>query len=143
MRLITELVRILGRLITDFVGFIHEFVRFISDFIRFLGQNWREILTVTWEHLLLVLVATSIAVAIGIPIGILLSRKERWRGPVLGLANVMQTVPSLALFGFLIPLPFICGIGARAAVGARFAFLLLSLFLTTRTPRLCVVGLAG
>src|SRR2546423_2884202 len=133
MRLITELVRILGRLITDFVGFIHEFVRFISDFIRFLGQNWREILTVTWEHLLLVLVATSIAVAIGIPIGILLSRKERWRTPVLGLANVMQTVPSLALFGFLIPLPFIGGIGARTAIVALVLYALLPVIRNTVT----------
>jgi osmoprotectant transport system permease protein len=100
---------------------------------EFLRQNWREILGLTWEHMLLVAGATAIAVAIGIPVGILLSRKARWRGPVLGIANVMQTVPSLALFGFLIPLPFIGGIGARTATVALVLYALLPIIRNTVT----------
>lgn len=100
---------------------------------EFLKQNWREILSYTGEHLQLVLIATLIAVVIGIPTGILLSRRERLRGPVLGLAGVMQTVPSLALFGFLIPLPFIGGIGARTATVALVLYALLPIIRNTVT----------
>src|SRR5205085_7129111 len=85
------------------------------------------------EHLVLVLISTSIAVAIGIPLGILLTRRKRLRAPVLGLANVMQTVPSLALFGFLIPLPFIGGIGARTAIVALVLYALLPVIRNTVT----------
>jgi osmoprotectant transport system permease protein len=85
------------------------------------------------EHLWLVLISTSIAVAIGIPLGILLSRRPRLRAPVLGLANVMQTVPSLALFGLLIPLPFIGGIGARTAIVALVLYALLPVIRNTVT----------
>ncbi|MDQ3817117.1 MAG: ABC transporter permease subunit [Acidobacteriota bacterium] len=85
------------------------------------------------EHLVLVLVSTSIAVAIGIPLGILLTRRPALRAPVLGLANVMQTVPSLALFGFLVPLPFIGGIGARTAIVALVLYALLPVIRNTVT----------
>jgi osmoprotectant transport system permease protein len=105
----------------------------MSGLLEFLKQNWREILQLTWEHALLVLAATAIAVAIGIPVGILLSRRERWRGPVLGIANVMQTVPSLALFGFLIPLPFIGGIGRSTATVALVLYALLPIIRNTVT----------
>src|SRR5205085_115109 len=85
------------------------------------------------EHLVLVLISTSIAVAIGIPLGILLTRYRRLRAPVLGLANVMQTVPSLALFGFLIPLPFIGDSGARTAIVALVLYALLPVIRNTVT----------
>ena len=75
------------------------------SFWNFLQQNWIEMLTLVRQHLSLVLISTAIAVVIGIPTGILLSRNKALRNPVLGIANVMQTIPSLALFGFLIPLP--------------------------------------
>jgi osmoprotectant transport system permease protein len=101
--------------------------------MEFLKANWQDILTLMGEHLMLVLVSTSIAVAIGIPLGILLSRRPRLRTPVLGLANVMQTVPSLALFGFLIPLPFIGGIGARTAIVALVLYALLPVIRNTVT----------
>ena len=97
----------------------------MSAWIEFLKTNWRDILTLMGEHLMLVVVSTSIAISIGIPLGILLSRKPSFRAPVLGLANVMQTVPSLALFGLLIPLPFIGGIGARTAIVALVLYALL------------------
>src|SRR4030095_15664385 len=73
-----------------------------------------------------------LAVAIGVPTGILLTRFRRASGPVLGIANVMQTIPSLALFGFLIPLPFIGGIGARTALVALVLYLLLAILRNTR-----------
>ena len=103
------------------------------SFLQFLQQNWPELLTHLREHLELVLISTGIAVLIGIPTGILLTRKRSLRGPVLGVANVMQTIPSLALFGFLIPLPFIGGIGARTAIVALVLYSLLPIIRNTVT----------
>ncbi|HEY0407602.1 MAG TPA: ABC transporter permease, partial [Pyrinomonadaceae bacterium] len=100
---------------------------------EFLRNNWREILSLSWDHLLLVLGATGIAIIIGIPVGILLSRRKSLRAPVLAVANVMQTVPSLALFGLLIPLPFIGGIGARTAIIALVLYALLPIIRNTVT----------
>ena len=105
----------------------------MSAWVDFLKTNWQDILRLMGEHLVLVLISTSIAVAIGIPLGILLTRRPRLRAPVLGLANVMQTVPSLALFGFLIPLPFIGGIGARTAIVALVLYALLPVIRNTVT----------
>jgi osmoprotectant transport system permease protein len=101
--------------------------------MNFLTQNWRELLTLIGEHLWLVVLSTSIAVAIGLPVGIMLTRNPKLRAPVLGAANVMQTVPSLALFGFLIPLPFIGGIGARTAIVALVLYAFLPIIRNTVT----------
>src|ERR1700704_2889738 len=103
------------------------------SFLRFLQQNWLDVLTHLGEHLELVLISTGVAVLIGIPVGILLTRKKSLRGPVLGIANVMQTIPSLALFGFLIPLPFIGGIGMRTAIVALVLYSLLPIIRNTVT----------
>lgn len=103
------------------------------SFWTFLQQNWIEVLTLIGQHLTLVLISTLIAVVIGIPTGILVTRKKALRNPVLGIANVMQTIPSLALFGFLIPLPFIGGIGARTAVVALVVYALLPIIRNTVT----------
>jgi len=100
---------------------------------QFLQQNWPELLLRIREHLSLVFFSTLIAVLIGLPAGILLTRKRSLRGPILGIANVMQTVPSLALFGFLIPLPFIGGIGARTALVALVLYALLPIIRNTVT----------
>jgi osmoprotectant transport system permease protein len=100
---------------------------------HFFIDNRNEVLTLIGEHLWLVFLSTSIAVAIGLPVGILLTRYARLRGPVLGVANVMQTVPSLALFGFLIPLPFIGGIGTRSAIVALVLYALLPIIRNTVT----------
>src|SRR5205085_396173 len=77
--------------------------------------------------------AILVAVIIGVPTGIALTRHRALRGPVLGLANVMQTIPSLALFGFLIPLPFIGGIGSRTALVALVLYSLLPIIRNTVT----------
>jgi osmoprotectant transport system permease protein len=103
------------------------------SFFSFLKQNWPELFTLLRQHLSLVLISTLVAVAIGIPTGILLTRRKSLRGPVLGIANIMQTIPSLALFGFLIPLPFIGGIGARTAIVALVVYALLPIIRNTVT----------
>ena len=103
------------------------------SFIRFLQQNWPELLQHLREHLWLVFVSTLIAVAIGIPTGVLLTRKKSLRSPVLGIANVMQTIPSLALFGLLIPLKYVGGIGARTAIVALVLYSLLPIIRNTVT----------
>jgi osmoprotectant transport system permease protein len=103
------------------------------SFWQFLKTNWPELLLLVQQHIVLVFVAILIAVIIGVPVGILLTRYRAWRGPVLGLANVMQTIPSLALFGFLIPLPFIGGIGTRTALVALVLYSLLPIIRNTVT----------
>lgn len=103
------------------------------EFLKFLSANWPELLALTREHILLVFISTAVAVAIGLPVGILLTRVASLRGPVLGIANVMQTVPSLALFGLLIPISFIGGIGARTAIIALALYALLPILRNTVT----------
>jgi len=101
--------------------------------LEFLKANWSDILSHVAQHLWLVFISIAIAVVIGLPLGILITRRKRLRGPVLGIANVMQTIPSLALFGFLIPLPFIGGIGPRTAVVALVFYALLPIIRNTVT----------
>jgi len=93
----------------------------------------REILERTGEHVVLVAIALFAAALVGIPAGIALTRKAAWRGVVLGFTNVVQTIPSLALFGFLIPLPFIGGIGRRTAAVALVLYALLPILRNTLT----------
>ena len=83
------------------------------------------------QHVGLVAVSTVLAVAVGLPLGILLTRRPRLARPVLGVAYVVQTIPSLALFGFLIPLPLIGGIGARTAIVALVVYALLPILRNT------------
>ncbi|HYL10265.1 MAG TPA: ABC transporter permease [Candidatus Acidoferrales bacterium] len=104
---------------------------------EFMLRHWEEVLQVTLEHVLLVAVAMGIATLIAIPLGIALTRRRALRVPVLGLANIMQTVPSLALFGFLIPVPFIGGIGRRTAIVALVLYALLPILRNT------YAGIAG
>ena len=103
------------------------------SFWQFLQLNWSELLLLVRQHIVLVFIAILLAVIIGVPTGIALTRYRALRGPVLGLANIMQTIPSLALFGFLIPLPFIGGIGARTALVALVLYSLLPIIRNTVT----------
>ena len=103
------------------------------SFWRFLQLNWSELLSLVQQHVVLVFIAILIAVVIGVPTGVLLTRYRSLRGPVLGVANVMQTIPSLALFGFLIPLPFIGGIGTRTALVALVLYSLMPIIRNTVT----------
>src|SRR5713226_1987033 len=108
--------------------------------LEFLKANWSDILAHIAQHAWLVFISTAIAIVIALPVGILITRRKRWRGPVLGIANVMQTIPSLALFGFLIPLPFIGGIGPRTAIVALVFYALLPIIRNTVTGILGVDG---
>jgi len=103
------------------------------NFFEFIGQNWAEILALTREHLVLVFVSTVFAVIVGVPLGVLLTRKKSLQAPVLSVANILQTVPSLALFGLLIPLPFIGGIGAKTAIIALALYSFLPVIRNTVT----------
>jgi osmoprotectant transport system permease protein len=104
---------------------------------QFVAQNHAEVLKLTREHLWMVLVSTVLAVLIGIPLGILISRRPGWNKPVLGSANVIQTIPSLALFGFLLPVPWI---GARSE---RLAILALTLYALLPLIRNTYAGIKG
>jgi osmoprotectant transport system permease protein len=98
---------------------------------QFVAQNHTEVLELTLEHLWMVLASTFLAVLIGIPLGILISRRPGWNRPVLGSANVIQTIPSLALFGFLLPVPWIGSRSERLAILALTLYALLPLIRNT------------
>jgi osmoprotectant transport system permease protein len=100
-------------------------------------QNRAEVLQLTLEHLWMVGCSMVLAILIGIPLGILITRWPRLNKPVLGSANIIQTIPSLALFGFLLPAPWI---GARAD---RLAILALTLYALLPLIRNTYVGIRG
>lgn len=100
---------------------------------HFMAQNHAEVLELTLEHLWLVGISTLLAVAIGIPLGILVSRYPWLDKPVLGGANIVQTIPSLALFGFLLPAPWIGERADRLAILALTLYALLPLIRNTYT----------
>jgi osmoprotectant transport system permease protein len=99
----------------------------------FLQQHWDEIVALTLEHLWLTGAAMLCATAIAMPLGILLARKRVFARPVLGVVNTLQTIPSLAMFGFLLPLPFIGERAARIAIVALVAYALLPIVRNTYT----------
>src|SRR5450755_1943741 len=105
--------------------------------LQFMLQNRTEVAELTLEHLWLVGVSTILAVLIGIPLGIMIARWPAWNKPVLASANIIQTIPSLALFGFLLPAPWI---GARAD---RLAILALTLYALLPLIRNTYTGIRG
>jgi osmoprotectant transport system permease protein len=107
------------------------------SFFQFILQNRIELLELTLEHLWMVGVSTLIAVLIGVPLGILITRWPAFDKPVLGTANIIQTIPSLALFGFLLPAPWF---GARAG---RMAVLALTLYALLPLIRNTYAGIKG
>jgi osmoprotectant transport system permease protein len=96
-----------------------------------------DLIQLTVEHLVLVISAMAIALLIGVPLGIFISRRASMRNWLLGFASVMQTIPSLALFGFLIPIPFIGGIGTRTVIVSLVLYALLPILRNT------FVGITG
>jgi osmoprotectant transport system permease protein len=105
--------------------------------VDFVSHNYMQILNLSVQHLFLAVVSTVIAALIGIPAGILLTRKPALRTPILGLANVFQTIPSLALLGFMLSIPFLGGIGSTAAITALVLYALLPVIRNTYS------GIAG
>src|SRR5437879_213646 len=104
---------------------------------QFMMQNRLEVVELTLEHLWLVGISTLIAVVIGVPLGIMITRWPALNRPILGGANVIQTIPSLALFGFLLPAPWF---GERAD---RMAILALTLYSLLPLIRNTYVGIRG
>src|SRR5260370_36677024 len=82
----------------------------------FFVEHHAEIFDTTLEHLTLVVIAMAFAILIGVPLGMFVVHRPALRRLALGIASILQTIPSLALFGFLIPIPFIAGIGPRPAI---------------------------
>ena len=97
----------------------------------FLAQYGGEIVTLTLEHLWLTGAAMLFAIAIGVPSGIWLTRHTHWAKPVIGFVNVVQTIPSLAMFGFLLPLPWLGEDAARIAIVALTGYALLPIIRNT------------
>jgi osmoprotectant transport system permease protein len=98
---------------------------------QFLQRYGAQIARLTFEHVWLTASAMLFAIAIGLPVGIWLTRHERWSRPVLGVANVLQTIPSLALFGLLLPVPFLGDRAARLAIVALTGYALLPILRNT------------
>ena len=99
----------------------------------FITKNRAEIVTLTIEHIWLVGIAMAIAIGAGIPLGILVSRRKWLHKPVLGSVNIIQTIPSLALFGFLLPLPWLGARADRLAIAALALYALLPVVRNTYT----------
>jgi osmoprotectant transport system permease protein len=103
------------------------------SFIDFISNNYGQIVNLSLQHLFLAVVSTLIAALIGIPAGILLTRRPALSPTILGIANVLQTIPSLALLGFMLSIPFLGGIGAGAAVTSLVLYALLPVIRNTYT----------
>jgi osmoprotectant transport system permease protein len=107
------------------------------NIVRFMLQNHTQVLELTLEHLWLVGLSTAFAVLIGVPLGIVISHRTSLDKPVLASANIIQTIPSLALFGFLLPVPWL---GERSD---RLAILALSLYALLPIIRNTYTGIRG
>ena len=108
-----------------------------SSYWSFFAEHRAEILSATVDHLMLVVIAMLFAMAIAVPLGMFIVGRPALRAMSIGVANVFQTIPSLALFGLLIPIPFIGGIGRRTAIVALVLYALLPILRNT------YVGLNG
>src|SRR5687768_176426 len=109
----------------------------MTSLVRFWLTHQQEVATLVAEHILLVAISTAIAVGIGVPLAIFATRRPRLASPLVVIANVVQTIPSLAMFGFLLPVPLIGGVGARAALAVLVLYGLLPIVRST------IVGITG
>ncbi len=103
------------------------------ELVRFFLERRVEVLSLSGQHLVLVVASTMMAALIAVPLGVVATRRARLGRWILGLANVVQTIPSLALIGFLIPLPILGGIGARTAMVVLVFYALLPIVRNTYT----------
>ena len=109
----------------------------MTDLIQFWLSHRQELATLAGQHVLLVAASIAIAVASGVPLGIVAARRPRLAAPLVAVTSVVQTIPSLAMFGFLLPVPLVGGIGARAALVVLVLYALLPIVRST------IVGIAG
>jgi len=105
--------------------------------LQFWLSHRAELTALIGQHVLLVAVSTLVAIAAGVPLGIFAARRPRLSAPLVGIANLVQTVPSLAMFGFLLPVPLLGGVGARTAIVVLILYGLLPIIRTT------IAGLHG
>ena len=105
--------------------------------IQFWSSHRAELLGLLGQHVLLVAISTLAAIAAGVPLGIFAARRPRLSAPLVGFANLVQTVPSLAMFGFLLPVPLLGGVGPRTAIVVLILYGLLPIVRTT------IAGLHG
>ena len=103
----------------------------MTGFWSFAMEHHAEILSATLEHVQLVAIAMFFAILIGVPLGMFIVQRPAPRAIALGIAGIFQTIPSLALFGFLIPIPFIGGVGQRTAIVALTVYALLPILRNT------------
>jgi osmoprotectant transport system permease protein len=109
----------------------------MSALLHFWSAHRDEVAALLAQHVLLVAASTAVAIAIGVPLGVFAARRPRLASPVTAFTNVVQTVPSLAMFGFLLPVPLVGGVGARAALVVLILYGLLPIVRTT------IAGLRG
>ncbi|HJZ71305.1 MAG TPA: ABC transporter permease/substrate-binding protein [Vicinamibacterales bacterium] len=109
----------------------------VAAFVSFVRSHRAEMAALLGQHVVLVAAATAIAVAIGVPLGVFAAKRPRLAAPAMAIAGIVQTVPSLAMFGFLLPVPLIGGVGARAALVVLILYGLLPIVRTT------IAGLRG
>ena len=105
----------------------------MTKLLAFLTSHRAEFAGLLAQHVLLVAASTVVAILIGVPLGIFASRRPRLSAPLVGIASIVQTIPSLAMFGFLLPVPLIGGVGARAAIVVLILYGLLPIVRTTLT----------
>ena len=108
-----------------------------GSFFAFVSAHRAELGALLLQHLVLVAIATAAAVAIGVPLGIFAAKRPRLAAPAMAIAGIVQTIPSLAMFGFLLPVPLVGGVGARAALVVLILYGLLPIIRTT------IAGLRG
>src|SRR5579864_7615426 len=109
----------------------------LTGLFRFWSAHLAELVALLAQHVLLVTLSTLAAVAIAVPLGVFAARRPRLAAPLTAVANIVQTIPSLAMFGFLLPVPLVGGVGARAALVVLTLYGLLPIVRTT------IAGLRG
>jgi osmoprotectant transport system permease protein len=105
--------------------------------LRFWLSHRAELASLVAQHILIVAISTVVAVAIAVPLGVFAFRRPRLSAPLVSIANIVQTIPSLAMFGFLLPVPLLGGVGTRAAIVVLILYALLPIVRTT------IAGLKG
>ena len=109
----------------------------MTRLIAFWLGHRSELAALLGQHVLLVAGSTFVSVALGVPLGILAARRPRLAAPLMAITSIVQTIPSLAMFGFLLPVPLVGGVGARAALVVLILYGLLPIVRTT------IAGLRG
>jgi osmoprotectant transport system permease protein len=109
----------------------------MTKLFAFWASHRTELAGLLGQHIVLVVVATTVAAAIGVPLGVFAARRPRLAAPLMAAASIVQTIPSLAMFGFLLPVPLVGGVGARAALVVLILYGVLPIVRTT------IAGLRG